>query len=93
MKGPIVPPTPVTAVNTLLEYRAAGFRLITACSGPLTHRQLIDYDEQFALHGDVNMDIAWRKLLICPRCGAAGGLLISVPQDIDVEALLASESG
>lgn len=60
-------------INTLAQFRDAGYVLISHCSLDSSHEHVVDYDETIARFGDIELDHSLRTALNCPMCGAPGG--------------------
>lgn len=68
------PPKPVRPIVTLQDYIDAGLTVSSFCSSGRGHRHVVDLVALVAERGpETIVDFAFKRSLICPECGAAGG--------------------
>lgn len=68
------PPKPAPAIRTLRDCIDAGVSLRSFCSSGKGHSHAVDLEALAAEGGqDTELSYDFKRSLICPECGAAGG--------------------
>ena len=74
---PDIPPKPAKPIVTVRDYIDAGLVVRSFCSSGLGHSHLVDLAAlQHSVGPDTPIDYPFKRSLICPECGAAGGGLM-----------------